>query len=641
MRQTLVLLFFLFSCSATNKSHSPSTSHINEFKKIYWQDFLAFKYSVESLNTQVNSNSNFDSLRSQIKECRYNYKKIEYIFDYYETEFAKLYINGGPLPKLHKESAEIDIIPPNGLQTLDELTASTDTIISVESIRSISSELNKSLQLIEPSHSLITINEQQLIEALRSGIVRVFTLGLTGFDTPGSGNSMLEAQVSLSTMQKGLGYLKITSNDETKVTYNDLINLYTQASNQVANTDFDSFDRMNFLIKFVNPIYKKLRLLQHELRVPTQQFKNHAQNYLANNLFEEEFIDTDYFSQYTYLPFNNSESIALGKLLFNDPILSKNIDMSCASCHQADKAFTDNLTKSNTNLFGKFTQRNSPTLIDVGYSSKFFWDMRESDLERQVGHVISDSLEFNQSFRAIAARLNQSESYQELFQVVYKDISKEVINSRSISNSIAAYVNSLKSFDSQFDKYVRGEQDKLTEEAKRGFNLFMGKANCGTCHFAPAFNGSVPPFYTDAESEVLGVTTHLNNDSPFILDKDLGRSVNGLHNEAHPHFNNSFKTVTVRNSELTFPYMHNGALKSLDEVMTFYNSGGGVGMGLDIDNQTLAPDSLGLLQHEIDDIIAFLHSLTDTSGMTTPIVNLPSFEGQPYWNQRTIEKIID
>ena len=315
--------------------------------------------------------------------------------------------------------------------------------------------------------------------------------------------------------------------------------------------------------------------------------------------------------------------------------------MSCASCHHPDKAFTDNLPKSKTNVPGKFTKRNSPTLIDAGYSSKFFWDMRVSDLERQVGHVISDSLEFNLNFVAIIDRLHQSKNYVKLFDEIYQQTSAKPINDRSISNAIAAYVNSLKSFNSPFDSYVRGENNNLNEGAKRGFNLFMGKANCGTCHFAPVFNGSVPPFYMDAESEVLGVMVNMDTIQPMLLDNDPGRSANGISTEARPHFNNSFKTVTVRNAGLTFPYMHHGGLKTLDEVMDFYNNGGGVGMGLEVENQTLSPDSLGLSAVEMKDIISFLHSLTDTTGLTRPVNNLPIFEGQPYWNQRNAKPVYD
>lgn len=302
--------------------------------------------------------------------------------------------------------------------------------------------------------------------------------------------------------------------------------------------------------------------------------------------------------------------------------------------------FADGLPKSLTNRYDAQTKRHSPSLIDVAYSSKYFWDMREHDLEKQVAHVVEDTLEFNIGFREIEKRLYQSKTYVSMFEKAFEGIAKKSINQRSISNAIASYVNTLQSFNSPFDQYVNGNQIELSASTKNGFNLFMGKAACGTCHFAPVFNGSVPPFYTDSESEVLGITLGQDAKHP-IKDEDPGRIANGRKSDAHPHFAHSFKTVTVRNVGITAPYMHNGLFKTLEEVIEFYDLGGGAGMGIDIDNQTLSSDPLNLTEAEKTDLIAFLHSLTDTSGLDPGIINLPKFEGQPYWNQRGKPKVID
>ena len=284
--------------------------------------------------------------------------------------------------------------------------------------------------------------------------------------------------------------------------------------------------------------------------------------------------------------------------------------MSCASCHNPNKGFSDGLPKSISNQQGVFTARNAQTLMDAGYSTRYFWDMRASDLERQVIHVIDNDLEFNTDFDAIVSKLSKNDNYNKLFKEAYGGINKEDINERSISNAIAAYVNSLKSFNSPFDKYVRNETKEYPENAKRGFNLFMGKAACGSCHFAPVFNGTIPPFYLESESEVLGITQGFDSIAPR-LDTDLGRMGNGLKLDNHPFLKNSFKTVTVRNSALTAPYMHNGLFDSLEEVLAFYNLGGGAGMGLEVENQTLPDTPLDLSQQEIKDIIAFMETLTD------------------------------
>jgi len=288
--------------------------------------------------------------------------------------------------------------------------------------------------------------------------------------------------------------------------------------------------------------------------------------------------------------------------------------MSCLSCHNPNKGFTDALPKSRSNRHGVFTARNSPTLINAGYATRYFWDMRAFDLEKQVAHVIDNDLEFNTNFKAIIEKLNKDETYLKLFKEAYGGISKQDINERAISNAIAAYVNSLKSFNSAFDKYVRDETKVYPEKAKRGFNLFMGKAACGSCHFAPTFSGLVPPFYLESESEVLGITKGLDTLNP-ILDEDLGRIDNGLNRDKQPYFKHAFKTVTVRNIALTAPYMHNGAFNTLEDVLHFYNHGGGAGMGLAVDHQTLSPTPLNLSKQDIEAIIAFMETLTDTSGL--------------------------
>ena len=162
--------------------------------------------------------------------------------------------------------------------------------------------------------------------------------------------------------------------------------------------------------------------------------------------------------------------------------------------------------------------------------------------------------------------------------------------------------------NARFDQYMRGNSKALTTPEKNGFNLFMGKAKCGTCHFMPLFNGLVPPEFVETESEVLGVPK--TKDSLHAeLDSDLGK-FNFTRSVVHKH---AFKTPTLRNVELTAPYMHNGVFSTLEEVMDFYNKGGGKGLNIAPDNQTLPFDKLELSKKEISDVIAFMKALTDTS----------------------------
>jgi cytochrome c peroxidase len=161
----------------------------------------------------------------------------------------------------------------------------------------------------------------------------------------------------------------------------------------------------------------------------------------------------------------------------------------------------------------------------------------------------------------------------------------------------------------------------------------MGKAACGTCHFAPLFSGTVPPDYTESESEVLGTPLQWPVKKPEA-DLDPGRAGARLKEDVEI-YRYSFKTPSIRNIEITSPYMHNGGMKTLEAVMDFYNKGGGNGIGLNFEHQTLASDKLNLSKQEISQIIAFMKSLTDYRGLLDKPKSLPKFTDSTL-NSRTI-----
>jgi cytochrome c peroxidase len=171
----------------------------------------------------------------------------------------------------------------------------------------------------------------------------------------------------------------------------------------------------------------------------------------------------------------------------------------------------------------------------------------------------------------------------------------------------------------------------LTTEEREGFQLFITKGHCASCHFLPLFSGTVPPEYKVSEWEVLGVPD-VNDRAKAKLDTDPGRG--GVHKTSL--YRHAFKTPGLRNVALTAPYMHNGVFNSLDEVMNFYNAGGGKGWGLDVPNQSLSSEPLHLSNEEIKKIISFLHALTDTSGLTSRPTTLPAFPNDPDLASRKI-----
>jgi cytochrome c peroxidase len=392
-----------------------------------------------------------------------------------------------------------------------------------------------------------------------------------------------------------------------------------------AHADFDSFNRAAFIREAAQPFYASLVDVQSDLNIEwyneTGQLPKPV-NDKARYLFSTDLLDPYFFT--ALLENEDSENLReLGKYLFFDPVLSSNMQRSCASCHNPNKAFTDGQPLSIAMDFEGTVDRNSPTLVNAVYAESYFYDLRAQPLENQFEHVVFNHKEFNSSYAEITNRLNQSLEYRQLFKQAFGN-EKTEINKYTITTALASYVATLRSFNSPVDAYLRGEDVDLTEDVKHGFNLFMGKASCGTCHFAPTFAGLVPPYFDDSESEILGVPATAQNKE---LDDDKGRAA-GVLKQSAPIYKHSFKTVTVRNIALTAPYMHNGIYESLDQVMDFYNVGGGEGFGYEVPYQTLPFDSLSLTPVESAAIIAFMQALTDTTGLTDVPKRLPVFDNK-------------
>ena len=580
-------------------------------KKEYYQKSNFILSAAEEFNAEVEELQNtaksfqlgqveVDRLRSAVLRSRLAYKKIEFYLDFEFHEYVNSHINGAPLLHIERTGTLPDIIPPEGLQVLDELVFAENPEKEKTQIASVATKLRNSYGLLVESLPQKEIKPKQLIPALRLQLIRIFSLGITGFDTPGSLNALPEAEVSLKSMLQFIQENKrLFQKTESKFLQQKL----AEAAEYIkANQDFNSFDRLAFFRNYIDPIYKNLGGVKSE--IPEFLAYNSSWDPASESMFSEDFLNPYFFTELT----NEEDSEALkelGKSLFYDPVLSNNEKMSCASCHQPELAFTDGKVKSMSNLQGKTVLRNSPTLLNAVYADRYFYDLRAYTLEQQAEHVIFNQEEFNTAYRSILAKLNANEDYANRFKKVFGESS---ITRENFTKALAAYVLSLTSFNSEFDQYIRNESNTLSDEAKQGFNLFMGKAACATCHFAPTFSGLVPPYYSDSESEILGVLTQPNQ---LKLDEDSGRLANQIENEEAWIYEKSFKTTTVRNVALTAPYFHNGAYQSLEEVLGFYNEGGGGGKGLDVVNQTLGEDPLELTDVEMKAIITFLKSLSD------------------------------
>ena len=243
-------------------------------------------------------------------------------------------------------------------------------------------------------------------------------------------------------------------------------------------------------------------------------------------------------------------------------------------------------------------------------------DGKHYSLQHQVTDVIGNMEEMGGLEAEVLKKILSCKDYKSAFKklLVYTPQEPE-ITMEHITSAITLYYSKFSNAYAPFDDAINGKT-VLANDVREGFNLFMSKAQCATCHFAPQFNGVKPP-YVGSEFEVLGVPA----DTTFKkLSPDIGRyGINPAYETA-----NAFRTGTVRNAERTAPYMHNGVFKSLNEVVDFYNNGGGAGRGIVVTNQTLSADSLNLTKVEKAKLIVFMKSLNEKISIEEPPLKLPS-----------------
>ena len=570
----------------------------------YYTSLLSeFKSNLHTLANLTSSNNQPIILQKKFGEARVIYKKMAVLSEYfnnYETKF----LNGPAIDRVEDDNPDV-IISPTGLQQIEQLIYSTDKKIPHEKVITTLEEIFKIIDRLEREPDRVFKFKDELVwDALRSAVVRLSTLGISGFDSPVANLSLLEAKASLDGIINILAFFKDDINKKDAGLYPALTKTITSAQTFVDSYNhFIQFDRLTFIKKFLDPLYSSLIEVRNLIGIKAPEGRNPI-NFEATSMFSSIFFDINFFSPpdpYTI----TAEKIELGKKLFFDPILSGTKNRSCASCHQPEKAFTDGL-RTPLGMDNKTPlSRNTPTLWNSAFQTKQFFDSRTTVLENQLDEVVHNESEMKGSLKISVTDLTNHAEYALLFKKAFPSNQKPIVE-YNIANAISSYVRSLISLNSRFDKYMRGDEAKMNLQERNGFNLFMGKAKCGTCHFVPLFNGLVPPEFTETESEILGVPKTKKGSS---LDPDLGKF--GFTNSVIHRF--SFKTPSLRNIELTAPYMHNGVFKTLEEVLEFYNKGGGKGLHIAPENQTLPFDRLDLAKKEIKDIIAFMKTLTDTT----------------------------
>lgn len=294
------------------------------------------------------------------------------------------------------------------------------------------------------------------------------------------------------------------------------------------------------------------------------------------------------------------EGIALGRKLFYDPILSLDNTQSCASCHNQKYAFTDSTLQFSTGITGAIGTRNAPAIMNLAWERTFFWDGGAATLEDQVIGPITNPIEMHETLPNVLRKLNADATYKKLFKRAF---GSDSITTKQIMKAIAQFERTVISANSKYDKYVRGEVE-LTFDELKGMELIedQTKGDCFHCHVL----GSTFTDFDFKNNGLDSVFTDLGRYRVTLKETDKGK----------------FKTPTLRNIELTAPYMHDGRFKTLEEVLEHYNTGFAENSpNLDVN---IALGKKGRMSEiEKQQIIAFLKTLTDYDFINNPNFKKP------------------
>ncbi|MBW2960373.1 cytochrome-c peroxidase [Mesonia aestuariivivens] len=601
LKVKLLKVMVVFSVIAACKNEQKNKKTEASLTKVNWSS--AQNYYLENstktlkyLDSLNNTSVKSAKAKAYFIKTREAFKEAEPYASYLKPEVGHQ-ANGPALPRLTEDTQRV--LLPIGLQKIEESiyeggVSENDFKREIELTRGLMQVLHDAIEKRE-------LNAQRFFIATHQQLMRIVSFGITGFDTPVSGLGLKETKASLKNL---LTVYKLSIQKTIKIKEPKLDEKFQQQISHAIgfigkNPDFNSFDRYTFLRDYFNPVMRSWVDIRKTSAI-WEPVNNKPFNFDAPTFFEDKSFNVDYFRKATNKAPSQAK-ITLGKRLFFDKNLSHSANMACVTCHQPSMGYADGLV-ANVNNIGNPLKRNSPTLINSIFQKGFFWDGRAGSLLAQISGVFTNKEEFNSSVHEFSDKIAKDSSYIKDFE---KAFGKKVkwTNTETIK-ALSAYISTLNGFSSKFDKNIRGEEKNFTPQEQLGMNLFMGKALCATCHFMPLTSGTVPPFFSETEKEVIGVPETASNKK---LDNDTGFYF--MYKE--PIQKGMFKTPTVRNVAFTAPYMHNGVYESLEEVINFYNKGGGAGLGFNLPHQTLPFDNLDLSEKEQQALVAFMKTLTD------------------------------
>jgi cytochrome c peroxidase len=624
------LIFTIFCLSFSKKDNKP-------YKNLYDRSLREFKQQqniLESfiLNTDLTSEKNKKSVRVQIEAARLELKNIDFWIRYFEPN-AYRRING-PLPVEWENEVFEKFEPPYRREgaglSLAELSLDQTPLLK-DSLVQLIKRSEEAVKTFEADSITGQLNSySHFFLANRLFLLNLAAIYTTGFECPDTNHVVPELRSML------LGTKEIYNSYNQSFPENPLPGEYLEKYEktisfvEMQGNGFSSFNHFDFIRDFVNPLFAMNQKLINDYNARSINYNDYTLNNNALSIFDKSL----YASQNTkglYSMVEDEKTLQeiryIGKLLFYDPILSGNNMRSCASCHKPTEYFTDT-TNGLAFQFDKQQRlpRNTPTLINSVYNHLLMLDGKHISLQAQGKDVITNPNEMNSNGKELIKKVLSCKVYREAFKSFLKLTPEEKdITINHIVSAITYYDGSYSRFYSPFDNAMNNKAS-VSDETKRGFNLFMSRAKCATCHFVPNFNGVKPP-YIGSEFEVLGTPgdTSFKNLSP-----DEGRY---MINKA-PETLHAFRTGSIRNAEFTKPYMHNGVFNSLEEVIDFYDVGGGQGKKLVVTNQTLAGDSLHLTKTDKKELLAFIYSLNEDIIFEEPPTSLPASSDKALNNRR-------
>ncbi len=572
--------------------------------------------------TDINTEAGKETIKKEIAAARRKMKGIDIWLRYLEP-IAYKKING-PLPV----EWETEVFEKFEAPYKREGAGLTLAELYVEEEGASKDSLKKLVQLSIDATSIyledsITSNletHHHFFLANRLFLLNLAAIYTTGFECPDTSRIIPELQAMLQDVETA--YQLYNQGFPGKTLSEDYLGIYQRCIDFVRTqpSNYSDFDHFTFLRDYINPLFKINQQLMMVYKVYTKSFIDYSINNSATSIFSKDL----YFGQSSKGIFRRvtdpaalAEIQEIGKLLFYDPILSGNDKRSCNSCHKSTQYFADTSTATSLQFDGKhFLPRNTPSLINATYNHLLMADGKHISLQKQARAVMMNGEELGSEEKALVEKVLSCNDYKNAFKRFLKYTPQETeITYEHIASALTIYYSKFSEFSTNFDNAMTAGTD-VEPAVKTGFNLFMSKAQCGTCHFVPQFNGVKPP-YVGSEFEVLGVPadTLYSRLSPDKGRHNINPSVETL---------NAFRTGSLRNIAHTKPYMHNGVFTSLQQVVDFYDGGGGAGRGLQVANQTLSSDSLHLSPSEKNSLVLFMTSLTENIKFEADPVHLPA-----------------